>query len=149
MTKPTKAPEVAEPEQQISVPGTCDKQLEKPASDAPPEIPDLSRDHTDVNPVLTESSNPLKPLEEHGEDVMITGTSFREPGRPTVLAKHSAKDEFIERRKMKFDIADYSQLTVNEVFSGYLNQVHSSRDLEIDMVKQMHQTYEVWLPAFK
>ena len=44
---------------------------------------------------------------------------------------------------MKFDIADYSQLTVNEVFSGYLNQVHSSRDLEIDMVKQMHQKYEV------
>jgi len=51
------------------------------------------------------------------------------------------------RGKMKFDIADYSQLTVNEVFSGYLNQVHSSRDLEIDMVKQMQQKYEVWLPA--
>jgi len=39
---------------------------------------------------------------------------------------------------MKFDIADYSELTVNEVLSGYLNQVHSSRDLEIYMVKQKH-----------
>ena len=93
--------------------------------------------------MFTESSYPLKPPEEHGEDVIIIGTSFREPGRPTVLAKHSAKDEFIERRKMKFNIADYSQLTVNEVLSGYLNQVHSSRDLEIDMVKQIHQKYEI------
>ena len=148
-TKPTEAPIVTEPEQQISVPETSDKQLEKPASDASPEIPDLSRDHMDVNPELTESSNPLKPPEDHGEDVIITGTSFKEPGHPTVLAKHSAKDEFIEKRKMKFDIADYSQLNVNEVFSGYLNQVHSCRDLEIDMVKQMHQKYEVCLPAFK
>ena len=143
MTKPTEAPEAAEPEQQVSAPEASDKQPEEPASGPPPEIPDLSRDHTDINPAPTESSNPLKPPEEHEEDVMITGTSFQEPGRPTVLAKHSAKDEFIERRKMKFDIADYSQLTVNEVFSGYLNQVHSSRDLEIDMVKQMHQKYEV------
>ena len=74
---------------------------------------------------------------------MITGTSFREPGQPTVLAKHSAKDEFVERRKVRFDIADYSQLSVSEVFSDYLNQFHSRRNLEIDMVKQMHQKYEV------
>ena len=143
MTKPTEAPEVAEPEQQVPVPEASDKQPEEPATDTPPEIPDLSHDHPDANPVLTELSDPLKPPEEHGEDVIITSTSFREPERPTVLAKHSAKDEFIERRKMKFDIADYSQLTVNEVLSGYLNQVHSSRDLEIDMVKQMHQKFEV------
>ena len=143
MTNPIEDPKAAEPEKQVSGPEVSDKQPEEPATDAPSEIPDLSRDHTDVNPVPTESSNPFKPPEEHGEDIMITGTSFREPGHPTVLAKHSAKDKFIERQKRKFDIADYSQLTVNEVFSGYLNQVHSSRDLEIDMVKQMHQKYEV------
>ena len=142
MTKPTEAPEVAELEQQVPVPEASDKRPEEPATDTLPEIPDFSHYHTDANPAFTESSDPLKKPEGHGEDIIITGTSFREPGRPTVLAKHS-KDEFIERRKMKFDIADYSQLTVNEVLSGYLNQVHSSRDLEIDMVKHMHQKYEV------
>ena len=111
MIKPTEAPKVAEPEQQVPVPEASDNQPEEPATDTPPEIPDLSHDHTDANPVLTESSNPLRPPEEHGEDVIITGTSFKEPGHPTVLAKHSGKDEFIKRRKMKFDIADYSQLT--------------------------------------
>lgn len=46
---------------------------------------------------------------------------------------------------MRFDIADYSQLNISEVLSGYLNQVHISRDLEIYMVKQMHQKYEVYI----
>ena len=123
MIKPTEAPEVAGPEQQVSTSDVSDKQLEDFVSDPAPEIPDLSHDRTDVNPTPTKSSNPLKPPEEHGEYVMITGTSFQELGCPTVLAKHSAKDEFIEKRKLKFDIVDYSQLTVNEVFLGYLNQV--------------------------
>ena len=71
MTKPTEAPEVAEPEQQVPVPEASDNQPEEPATDTPPEIPDLSHDHPDANPFLTESSNPHKPPEEHGEDVII------------------------------------------------------------------------------
>ena len=59
------------------------------------------------------------------------------------MAKHSAKEEYIERQKVRFDVADYSQLSIGEVYSGYLNQVHTSRDLEVDMVKQMHQKFEV------
>ena len=142
VTKLAENPKIHEPEQQVPASNASEKQPEEPAHEAPPEIPDLSHGHIDINPLNTKSSSPLKPSEEHGEDVMITGTSFREPGQPTVLAKHSAKDEFVERRKVRFDIADYSQLSVSEVFSGYLNQVHTSRDLEIDMVKQMHQKYE-------
>ena len=79
---------------------------------------------------------------------MISGSGFKELGQPTVLAKHFAKEEFIERRNVRFDIAKYSQLNISEVFSGYLNQVHTSRDLEIDMVNQLHQKYEVWTPAW-
>ena len=56
-----------------------------------------------------------------------------------MLAKCSAKEE----RKVRFDMAVYSQLSIGEVFSGYLNQVHNSRDLEVDMVKQMHEKFEV------
>ena len=110
-------------------------QQEESVLDIPPEIPDSSNDQTNNNPLNTESSSPIKPAETHDDDVMITSTGFREPGRPTVLAKHSAKEEHIERRKVRFDVAKYSQLSVSEVFSGYLNQVHTSRDLEVDMVK--------------
>ena len=85
-----------------------------------------------------EVSSPPKTVDAHDEDVVITATDFREPGRPTVLAKHSAKEEHIKQCKVGFDVAEYSQLSVREVFSSYLSQVHSSRELEVDMVKQMH-----------
>ena len=60
-----------------------------------------------------------------------------------MLAKCSAKEEHLERRKAKFDVVDYTHMSIGEVFSGYMSQVHSSRDVEIDMVKQMHQKFEV------
>ena len=85
----------------------------------------------------------MKKVDAHDEDLVITDTGSKEPGRPTVLAKHSAKEEHIEQRKVRFDVADYSQLSIGEVFSGYVSQVHSSCDLEVDMVKQMHPKFEV------
>ena len=91
----------------------------------------------------TESSSPTKPAGTHADDVMITSTGFREPGRPTILAKHSAKEEYIEKRKVRFDVANYSQLSIGEVYSGYLSQVHSGFDVEVEMVKQIHQKFEV------
>ena len=77
MTKPAEDPKVVEPEQQVPASDASEKQPEEPAHDVPPEIPDLSHDHTNTNPLNTESSSPLKPSEEHSEDVMITGTSFK------------------------------------------------------------------------
>ena len=143
MIKPAEDPKVHELEQQIPASNASVQQPEEPVHDVPPEILDLSSDQTNINPLNTESSSPIKPSGTHADDVMITGSSFKEPGKPTVLAKHSAKEEIIERRKVRFDIANYSQLSISEVLSGYLNQVHTSRDLEVDMVKQMHKKYEV------
>ena len=80
---------------------------------------------------------------EEAEDVQITGTSYTELRNPMVLAKHSSKEELVERRKIKFDLSNYSQLGVNELLSGYLSQVHAGRELEMGIVKQMHQKYEV------
>ena len=105
MIKPAEDPKVHEPEQQIPASDTSVLQPDEPVHDVPPEILDLSSDQTNLNPLSTESSSPLKPLETHADNVMITGTSFKEPGNPTVLAKHSAKEELIERRKVRFDIA--------------------------------------------
>ena len=45
-------------------------------------------------------------------------------------------------------ISHYAQLSNSEVLSGYLSQVHSGRDLEIEMVKQMHQKYQVRASAY-
>ena len=149
MIKPIEAPEIAELEQQVPVFEASDKQPEEPVTVTPLEIPDLSVDGTAINPSTSAPSGSPKPSEPQDDDVLIIGTGFVEPGNPIALAKHTTKQEVIERRKQKFDISHYSQLSSNEILSGYLSQVHSSRDLEIDMVKQMHQKYEVWLPAFK
>nr|XP_020164761.1 MICOS complex subunit MIC60-like [Aegilops tauschii subsp. strangulata] len=142
VNKPTEAPKTAEPEPQVSVPEASDKQPEEPVTVTPPEIPDPSIDDTAINPSNPAPSSSLKLSETHDDDVLITGTGFVEPGNPIALAKHTAKQEVIERRKMKFDISHYAQLSSSEILSGYLSQVHSSRDLEVDMVKQMHQKYE-------
>ena len=121
MIKPTEDPKVHEPEQQIPASVTSVLKPDESVHDVPPEIPDLSGNQTNLNPLSTEPSSPLKPSETHTDDVMITGTSFKEPGNPTVLAKHSAKQEFIEKRKVRFDITNYSQLSTSDVLSGYFN----------------------------
>jgi len=54
----------------------------------------------------------------------------------------------MESQKVRFDVSHYAHLSISEVLSGYLSQVHSSRDSEIEMVKQMHQKYEVRSPAY-
>ena len=88
MTKPAEDPKVHEPEQQIPTSDTSVPQPEEPVHDVPPEIPDPSIDQTNNNPLNPESPSPIKPAEPHADDLMISSTGFREPGRPTVLAKH-------------------------------------------------------------
>ena len=62
-----------------------------------------------------------------------------------MLANCSTKEELLERRRAKLNITDYAHLSIEDIVSGYVNQVHNSRDLEIDMVKQIHQKSEVQL----
>ena len=123
------------------------QQPDNPADDPPPENRGTSADPMVADPLVAEPPSPTKPPKPNTEEVVITGTGFQEPGNPIALAKHSAKEELIERRKVKFDMANYSHLSISEIFSIYLNQVHSSRDLEIDMVKHMHQKHEVLILA--
>ena len=143
INKPVEDPRVHEPEKQTPVSEASVQHPEASADDPPPENHGASTDYMNIDPLGTKPPSPIKPSEQSTEDVLITGTGFQESGNPTVLAKHSAKEELIKKRKVKFDIANYSHLSISEVLSGYLSQVHTSRDLEIDMVKQMHQKYEV------
>ena len=100
--------------------------------------------------VIHNSDDPEIPSQAKMTDpeVEIVKSQYVEPGRPTALAQCTAKEEFAQRRKAKQDITDYSHLSIGDIVSGYLNQVHNSRDLEIDMVKQIQHKSEVKLYTF-
>ncbi|XBI53023.1 hypothetical protein VPH35_035315 [Triticum aestivum] len=87
-----------------------------------------------------EIPSPAQPADD--PNVVITRTEYVEPGRPTVLARCSAKEELLERRRARLDIRDYANLSIGDIVAGYIGQVHNSRDLEIDMVKQIQQKSE-------
>ena len=118
----------------------ADTSVPEPAHDAPTSTTDPSVEQT-----MEGSENPEIPSSAMMDDpeVEITRTDFVEPGRPTALAKCSAKEELLERRKAKLNVTNYAHLSIGDIVTGYLNQVHNSRDLEIDMVKQIHQKSEV------
>ena len=44
---------------------------------------------------------------------------------------------------MNLDLSSYTDLSIGELFSGYISQVHKSRDAEIAMVNQIQQKSEV------
>ena len=93
---------------------------------------------TTVNPEASGSTPPA-----NDPDVVITWTEYVEPGRPTVLAKCSSKGELLQPHRVNLDISSYTDLSIGEHVSGYINQVHKSRDAEVAMVNQIQQKSEV------
>ena len=88
----------------------------EPAHDTPTSTTDLpAKQAADVseNP---EVPSPAKTDNPQDADVEITKTGYTEPGIPTVLAKCSAKEEHLERRKVRFDITDYTHMSIGEFF---------------------------------
>ena len=70
---------------------------EDPAADTQLDPLESSADDTVVNPSTVGPSNSANPPSSSDHDVLITGSRFVAPGNPTVLAKHSAKREALER----------------------------------------------------
>ena len=121
--KPSQAPVVTELVLDMSAPDSSSHQPPpEPASDisVPTSVPPAEE-------TLNSSDDPEapSPVKTNDPEVEVLKSQFVEPGRPTILAKCTAKEELLERQKAK------------------LNQVHNSRDLEIDMVKQIHHKSEV------
>ena len=138
--KPPQEPVVTEPELGTAAP-------DAPAHEPPPQPSDdapISSSDPPTEQIFNKSGNPEAPSPAKASDpeVEILKTQFVEPAQPSVLAKCS-KEELVERRKTKLGVTDYTHLSIEEIVSGYINQVHSSRDLEIDMVKQIQQKSEV------
>ena len=113
---------------------------EPPAASAPeatipmdtaPEAPAPTSKRTTGASANPEASSSAPPAND--PDVVITRTEFVEPGRPTALAKCSARG----------DLSSYTDLSIGELVSGYISQVHKSRDAEIAMVNQIQHKSEV------
>ena len=79
------------------------------------------------------------------EDVLITSTCYTEPGNPTILAKHNAKEESpaADRSKMNLYLQNYADFSAGELHAGYLSRLHTSREMEAGLVNLMRQKYEV------
>ena len=80
-----------------------------------------------------------------GDDVIITGTGHTSPGNPVILAKHTAKEDFtaMGKGKGKTELSQFFNLSAEELHSGYLNRLYTSRDLEAGLVNLMKERYEV------
>ena len=115
---------------------------EPPAASAPEATAPTDKPiaEASANP---EASSSAQPADD--PDVVITRTEFVEPGRPTALAKCSAKGELLQPHRVNLDLTDYANLNIREIVSGFVIQVHKSRDAEINMVNQIQQKSEVTL----
>ena len=66
-------------------------------------------------------------------------------GNPVALSKHSAKDELsaIGKGKWNADLSSYAHLNAQDIHSGFLNRLYTSRDYEAGLVNLMKERYEV------
>jgi hypothetical protein len=90
-------------------------------------------------------STPVKAADDKEDDIMITGVGHTAPGNPVALSKHSAKDEVSAMGKGKWDtdLSTYAHLNAQDIHSGFLNRLYTSRDFEAGLVNLMKERYEV------
>ena len=119
--------------------------VEANIDDPPPEEHDITMDQIDVEPVISKPPSPIKTNEDKADDVTITRLGYIAPGNPTALSKHNAKEEIFaaDKGKWKVDLGHYSQFSAQEIHSGYLNHLYTSRDFEAGLVNLMKERYEV------
>ncbi|XP_073366534.1 uncharacterized protein [Aegilops tauschii subsp. strangulata] len=68
-------------------------------------------------------------------------------GDLSVLAKHSAKEELPieDKSKLRLDLESYVALTAGDIHAGYLNRLHTSREMEDVLVNLVKERYEAEL----
>ena len=104
MTKPAEdppvlAPKPARPPSPPSIEAPEDPPVNAEANPLEPSV-----DDTIINPSTTGPSSSANPPSPSAQDVLIIGSRFVEPGNPTVVVCHTAKQEALERQKARFDI---------------------------------------------
>ena len=144
LTKPADDINLSEPEKQPESPHP-QQTAEATIDNSPPEDREASMDHVDVEPTTSKPPSPIKPAEEKTNDVVVTGFGFTAPGQPTALSKHNTKEEISadDKGKWKVDLESYAQFSTQDIHSGYLNHLYTSRDFEAGLVNLMKERYEV------
>ena len=135
-------PPEAEPETQVDT-STPDATPPNPTADPPSPSTKPPSPAANVPSPAKENINPSSPSKD--DDVVVTGTTYTAPGNPVVLSKHTAKDEFafMNKGKSKTDLSDYADLSAQDLHSGFLNRLFTSRDYEAGLVNLMKERYEV------
>ena len=88
---------------------------------------------------------PARAADEQDDDVMITATGHSTPGNLVALSKHTAKYDLsaIGKGKWNADLSSYAHLNAQDIHSGFLNRLYTSRDYEAGLVNMMKERYEV------
>ena len=115
------------------------------------DLPSPARDTINPPCPARDTVNPPSPSKGGDDDVIITGTGHTVPGNPVALSKHTAKEEFaaMGKGKVKEDLSSYVHLTAQELHSGFLNHLYTSRDYEAGLVNMMKERYDVIFKHFK
>ena len=105
------------------------------------------RNETSTGPTkpTDKTTAPVQIVGTKDDEVFITGTGHTEPSNPVALSKHSAKEELAAFGKGKWnaDLTAYAALNAQDIHSGYLNRLYTSRDYEAGLVNMMKDKYEV------
>ena len=147
MTKPAEDPNLDETEQ-TPEPSHPD------ADNIPdgPSLPDQATEakHMYIDPPAHADDTP-SPAKSADDDLVVTGIGHTSPGNPIALSKHSAKEEFsaMDKGKWKTDLSSYAHLNAQDIHSGYLNRLYTSRDYEAGLVNLMKERYEVNICSFE
>ena len=121
-----------------------------------PENPNAEDVHEPSSPARANSpqTNPAPSSPVHtatpppttaSPEVEITHTAYTAPAEPTVLAKHTAKAEKLHKEKGKWstELSSFADMSAQELYSGYLNRLHTGRDYEAGLINMMKDKYEV------
>ena len=150
-TEPEKTPEQFEPN------------ADAIHDDPPPEHPETFAESMEEDPTghatdppspakaASKLPSPAKAADDQSDDVIVTGVGHTTPGNPIALSKHSAKEEFsaMDKGKWKTDLSSYAHLSAQDIHSGYLNRLYTSRDYEAGLVNLMKERYEVNTCSFE
>ena len=164
LNKPVDEDVAVEPEKS---PDPEETNIEAILNDPPPQDHDFVAKQADVDttshadqptsPVWTDNKlaspvkntnkppTPVTAADDKDDDIMITGIGHTAPGNPVALSKHTAKDELsaIGKGKWNADLSNYAHLNAQDLHSGFLNRLYTSRDYEAGLVNLMKERYEV------
>ena len=116
--------------------------IHTPASaDPPASSVQIEKSHTPAD----KPAAPTQTGESKDDDVVITGVGRSEPGNPATLTRHTIKEDSSPLNKGKWDVEleTYAALNAQDLHSGYLNRLYTSRDCEAGLVKMMRDKFEV------